>query len=152
MIPIFFDDPMLPSGRERMSQMFVSNMAGQSSNEREKSFTTCTHDSIACSSPLPFIALLLDLDGKRKLDVTFPQEQSNHPETDRCLRIYASGLNKKTFPFLSSVPVAELLQGLISKPKEPISSACLQARLKFGSTIDESHRDMQWEEQGQTIK
>jgi len=149
MIPIFFDDPMLPSGRERMSQMFVSNMAGQSSNEREKSFTTCTHDSIACSSPLPFIALL-DLDGKTKLDVTFPHKQSNHPETDRCLRIYASGLNKETFPFLSSVPIAELLQGLVSKPKEPMSSACLQARPKPGSAIDASH--MRWEEQGQAIE
>lgn len=154
MIPIFFDDPALPlSDGKRMSQIFISDKAGQSSNEPGASFITRTHHSIACSSSLPLIALLLDLNGKTKLDVTFPQKEPNHSETDQCLRIYASGLTEETFPFLHSRPgVAKSLRGLISKPKEPMSDEYLQAQahLKFGRRMDGSH--LRWEEQSQTIE
>jgi hypothetical protein len=119
--------------------MFVSDKAGKNSNERETGFTTRTHDSIKCLSSLPFIALLLNLNGEPKLNVSFAE--TNHPDTDRCLRIYASGVGHATFPFLamSGPQVEAVLAGLISKPKEPLSTGRLQAFVKYGSTFEVSH-------------
>jgi hypothetical protein len=139
MIPIYFDDPNLGcEDIERVSQMFISDKVGK--NPNELGFITRTHPSINCLSPLPFIALLLDLNGESKLDVSFAERESNHPETDRCLRIYASGVKGATFPFLReySHVVETLLEGFISKPE-----ARLHALVKFGSTAEKSH--MQWE-------
>ena len=142
MIPIFFDDPTLGSDMERVSQIFVSDKAGRQSHKKDTFFVRRTDSSINCQSSLPFIAILLDLnhDGKRKLKVTFEQ----NPDNDRCLRIYASGLDEKTFPFLHP-GIARLLQDLISKPKEPTSGARLRARVKYGRTAKVSH--MRWEDQ-----
>jgi hypothetical protein len=130
--------------------MFVSNKAGKGSSERETGFIT--HDSIKCSSSLPFIALLLDLNGDPKLEVSFPKKEPNHTKTDRCLRIYASGVGDATFPFLatSQPRVKAVLAGLISKPKEPSSTERLQALVKYGSTDEVSH--MRWEAQSQHVQ
>ena len=145
MIPIYFDDPNLKCGDiGRVSQMFVSDKAGKNSNERDLGFITRTHDSIQCLSPLPFIALLLDLNGEPKLNVSFPRKEPNHQETDRCLRIYASGVTQAIFPFLDRYPRVEaLLKGLISKPEEQSSNERLHALVKYGSTVKVSH--MKWE-------
>ena len=127
---------------ERVSQIFVSDKAGQQSHEKDTFFIKRKGNSINCQSPLPFIAILLDLnhDGKRKLKVTFEEK----PADDQCLRIYASGLDEKTFSFLRP-DIARLLQALILKPKEPTSGARLRARVKYGRTARASH--MRWEDQ-----
>jgi len=139
MIPIYFDDPNLGcEDIKRVSQIFISDKAGKNCNQRDLGFITRSHFSIDCSSSLPFIALLLDLNGKTKLDVSFAEREPNHPETDRCLRIYASGVGRATFPFLRKYfsVVETFLEGFISKP-EPR----LHALVRFGSTA--AH--MQWE-------
>ncbi|KAG2097938.1 uncharacterized protein F5147DRAFT_816196 [Suillus discolor] len=105
MIPIYFDDPALGSGDlNRISQMFISEKAGKNYHEQDLKLVTRTHDSIQCLSNLPYIALLLDLNVKPKLNVTFAEKEPNHAKTDRCLRIYPVGINKTTFPFLSQHP------------------------------------------------
>jgi len=95
MIPIYFDDPALGSGDlNRISQMFLSDRAGKNYHEQDLKLITRTHDSIQCLSDLPYIALLLDLNVERKLNVTFRENKPNLVETDRCLRIYASGISE----------------------------------------------------------
>ncbi|OAX39083.1 hypothetical protein K503DRAFT_769814 [Rhizopogon vinicolor AM-OR11-026] len=133
---------------DRVSQIFISEKAGKYSSERDLRFIGRTHPSIDCLLPLPFIALLPDLNEEPKLNVSFLEMEPHHPETDRCLRIYASGVSEITFPFLFSycgeknvLPL--LLQSFISKPKESSSNDRLHALVKYGSTVELSH--MQWE-------
>ncbi|KAG1829925.1 hypothetical protein EV424DRAFT_366214 [Suillus variegatus] len=116
MIPIYFDDPALGSDDlNRVSQMFISDKAGKNYYGQHLGFVTRAHDSIQCLSNLPYIALLLDLNVKPKLSVTFPENEPNHVETDRCLRFYVSEISKTTFPFLSQHPqVASGLRRLVS--------------------------------------
>ena len=104
-IPIYFDDPELGlDDIDRVSQMFVSDKTGKKSNKEDTGFITRTHESTKCLSPLPFIALLPDLNGEPELSATFPENDPIHFETDRCLRIYASGLNPDTIAFLRIFP------------------------------------------------
>ncbi|KAG2341866.1 hypothetical protein BDR05DRAFT_431777 [Suillus weaverae] len=152
MIPIYFDDPALGSeDTERVSQIFISDTAGKRRNVRELSHITRTHETIQCLSDLPYIALLLDLnmDLDPQLDVTFPERDPGHPETDRCLRIYASGMSDAIFPFLKQYPdVAIQLRGILSRQKEAPSETTLQALVKFGSTA--RSRNLRWEAQQQS--
>ncbi|KAG2047170.1 hypothetical protein BDR06DRAFT_964261 [Suillus hirtellus] len=145
MIPIYFDDPDLgPEDLNRVSQIFISDKAGKNRHEYDLGLVTRTHDSIQCLSNLPYIALLLDLNVEPKLNVTFPEKEPKHPETDRCLRIYASGISETTFPFLSKHSgVASQLRGLVSRQKEAPSQTILEALVKFGSTA--RLRNLQWE-------
>jgi len=145
MIPIYFEDPALGSDDlNRVSQMFISDKAGKNRNEEGLGFVTRKHDSIQCLSNLPYIALLLDLNVKTKLTITFPEKEPNHFETDRCLRIYASGISETTFPFLGQHPdVGRELHGLVSRQKEVPSQSILEALVKFGSTA--RLRNLQWE-------
>lgn len=150
MIPIYFDDPALGSNDvDRVSQIFISDKAGKTSNERDLGFITRKHGSIQCLSELPCIALLLDLKMDSKLSVTFPKKKPKHSKTDRCLRIYASGITDTTFPFLRDhFNVAELLRGLVSRQEESPSQTTfkdLDALVKFGSTATLRHS--RWEAQ-----
>jgi hypothetical protein len=150
MIPIYFDDPALGSTDvDRVSQIFISDKAGKTSNERDLGFITRKHGSIQCLSELPCIALLLDLKMDSKLSVTFPKKKPKHSKTDRCLRIYASGITDTTFPFLRDhFNVAELLRGLVSRQEESPSQTTfkdLDALVKFGSTATLRHS--RWEAQ-----
>jgi hypothetical protein len=147
MIPIYFNDPALGSEDiNRVSQMFISDKAGKNRNEQSLAFITRNHDSIQCSSKLPYIALLLDLNVKPQFHVTYPTKKPNHSETDRCLRIYASGINDTTFPFLGQhSEVANHLHRLVSRHKEAPSKTTLEALVKFGSTA--RLRNLQWEAQ-----
>ncbi|KAG2152688.1 uncharacterized protein EDB93DRAFT_1327626 [Suillus bovinus] len=147
MIPIYFDDPALgPNDLDRVSQIFISDKAGKNCHEQDLRFVTRKHDSIQCLSNLPYIALLLDLNVKPKLEVTFPKKEPNHVETDRCLRIYASGISDITFPVLGQhSEIATQLRGLVSRQKEAPSQTTLEALVKFGSTA--RLRNLQWEAQ-----
>jgi hypothetical protein len=149
MIPIYFDDPVLDSDdMKRVSQIFISDQAGKNRNVRELNRITRTHDTIQCPSDLPYIALLLDLNVvlDPQLNVTFPKRHPAHLETDRCLRIYASGMSNTTFPFLNQhADVASLLRGLLSRETEAPSQTTLQALVKFGSTA--RLRNSRWEAQ-----
>ena len=66
-----------------VSKTFVSDKAGKKSSKEGTGFITRTHESIKCLSPLPFIALLPDLNGEPELSATFPENDPIHPETDR---------------------------------------------------------------------
>ncbi|KAG1908888.1 uncharacterized protein F5891DRAFT_1180453 [Suillus fuscotomentosus] len=147
MIPIYFDDSALDSDDlNRVSQMFISDKKGKNCHEHDLGLVTCTHDSIQCLSNIPYIALVLDLNVKPKFNATFPEKELNHTETNRCLRIYASGISKTTFPFSSQHPevASQLLRGLVSRQKETPSQTTLEALVKFGST-DRLLRNLQWE-------
>ncbi|KAG1777972.1 hypothetical protein EV702DRAFT_1196772 [Suillus placidus] len=129
MIPIYFDDPALGSeDMKRVSQIFISDKAGK--------------------NHLPYIALLLDLNVglNPQLTVTFPERDPSHAVTDRCLRIYASGMSTTTFPFLEKHPeIAVELKGLLSRQKEAPPETALRALVKFGSTA--RLRNSRWEAQ-----
>ncbi|KAG0702724.1 hypothetical protein DFH29DRAFT_920145 [Suillus ampliporus] len=149
MIPIYFDDPSLGPDVNRVSQMFVSDKAGKHSNELGLGVITRTHDSIQCLSDLPYIALLLDLNVDPKVGVSYPTKTPKRAKTDKCLRIYASGVSDTTFSFLhDSSDVANILRGLVSQQKEAPSQTYLErleALVKFGSTARLRHS--RWEEQ-----
>ncbi|KAG0697370.1 hypothetical protein DFH29DRAFT_946530 [Suillus ampliporus] len=147
MIPIYFDDSSLGSDVNRVSQMFVSDKAGKHSSKLDLGAITRTHGSIQCLSDLPYIALLLDLNVDPKVTVSFPEKKPKKAKTDRCLRIYASGVSDTTFPFLhDSSNVANILRGLVSQQKPSQTSfERLEALVKFGSTARLRHS--RWEEQ-----
>ncbi|KAG2116781.1 hypothetical protein DEU56DRAFT_905154 [Suillus clintonianus] len=146
MIPIYFDDPTLDSDDlKRVSQIFISDKAGKNPNARELAAITRKHDSIRCLSTLPYIAIRLDFNVEPQLKVTFPERDPNDAETDRSLRIYASGLEETTFPFLTpNTIVASQLRGLISREETPTQTN-LDALVEFGSTA--KLRNLQWETQ-----
>ncbi|KAG2146282.1 hypothetical protein DEU56DRAFT_787283 [Suillus clintonianus] len=147
MIPIYFDDPTLSSDDlKRVSQIFISDKAGKNLNARELAAITRKHDSIRCLSTLPYIAIRLDFNVEPQLKVTFPERDPNDAETGRSLRIYASGLEETTFPFLTpNAIVASKLRGLISREEEAPTQTNLDALVEFGSTA--KLRNLQWETQ-----
>lgn len=133
MIPIYFDDPSLGPDLKRMSQIFISDKVGRISNIGDPGYdTTRTHYSIECQSDLPYITLLLDLnvDSDPQLSATYLKRDPSHPETGRCLRIYASGINDTTFPFLNQHPtVAKGLQEILSRQKEALVPQALRSSM-----------------------
>jgi len=146
MIPIYFDNPN-SEDICLISQMFISDKAGKGSNKKSTTFITRMDPTIECWSPLPFIALLLDLnhDAVPNLSVSF-NKQRHHKRTDRCLCIYASGLSHNTFSFLhhSQSEVEGLLKSLISNPKESLSDSRLDGLMRYGDSVKRSH--MMWHE------
>ncbi|KAG1762193.1 hypothetical protein EDD22DRAFT_892969 [Suillus occidentalis] len=149
MIPIYFDDPALGSEDiNRVSQMFISDTAGKNCNVQELGYNTRKHDAIQCLSDLPYIALILDFNKDPWLRVTFAESDPDHPETDQCLRIYASEsrMSGTTFPFLDEYrEIAGHLQQLVSRPTEAQLQRNLQGLVKFGSTA--RLQNSQWDAQ-----
>ncbi|KAG2141361.1 hypothetical protein DEU56DRAFT_979858 [Suillus clintonianus] len=146
MIPIYFDDPTLGSDDlKRVSQIFISDKAGKNPIARELGANTRKHDTIRCSSTLPYITIRLDFNVEPQLNVTFPERDPNDAETDRSLRINASGLKETTFPFLCESDITIFLRRLISREEEAPTQMNLDALVKFGSTA--KLQNLQWETQ-----
>jgi len=125
MIPIYFDDPNLgPEDIDRVSQMFVTDRSGKTRGAEDALSINRTDITIQCSSSLPFIALLLDFDAEANFTASW---EPNHPGPDPCLRIYASGLNDNTFPFLREHPeLVTRLQDLLPKEMSSIINQCFK--------------------------
>ena len=137
-----------------MSHIFVSNKARESTSLRDALHSiTPRHknisgedNSISASDAdsLPYIAILAELGQPSSFSVTFPERNVE----DRCLRIYAAGVDTTTYPFLVKYPaLMRSLQDLvhiqqIPETKRPYTEH-LNAQVKFGSTATPEH--MEWE-------
>ncbi|GBE88894.1 hypothetical protein SCP_1403020 [Sparassis crispa] len=156
-IPIYFHN----AGRslqDSMSLMMISDKAGATASPTDVNAIQAKHVSINCVTGLPCIAVTLDM-GVVKTEVrsTFSAKQSprlnslgyaDPDEEDSCLRIYASGMNAKTFPFLEEqVSLETLLQSIVQHATEPAYPHPVGERLQdemiYGSTSRPRH--MEWE-------
>ena len=162
-IPIYFKGgPKSASAESRMSQIFISDEARESKpskealgniTRRDKSLSGKDSDDIkgttSDSGPLPYIAILADLGQPSSFSVTFPERDID----DRCMRIYAAGVDTSTYPFLGKYPaLMKTLQHLVHIQQIPETEKAmmeyLNAQVKFGSTATPKH--MLWEH-GRTV-
>ena len=150
MIPIYFKGgPEKASAGSRMSQILVSDKAPEWKDSRD-----VLHDIIhrseylrskgGNSDSLPYIAILADLGQPPSFSVTFPEQDVD----DRCLRVYATGVDIATYPFLTNHPaLMQALQNLVHLQQIPETerpyTEYLNAQVKFGSTATTEH--MVWE-------
>jgi len=150
-IPIYFkDEPSSLSAKERMSQIFISDEARRLKDPKRALLdVTGGEDIVSNSTSLPYIAILADLSQPTSFSVTFPEQDVD----DRCLRIYAAGVDTTTYPFLASCPaLMGTLQDLVHRRKirktEMFYANYLDAQVRFGSTSTAEH--MEWEH-GSTV-
>jgi hypothetical protein len=132
-----------------MSHIFVSDKARKSTNSRNVLHDiTRRHENLSGSASdsgtLPYIAILADLGQPSSFSATFPEKDVD----DRCLRIYAAGVDTATYPFLAKYPgLMDTLQDLVHLQQIPeTDTACrdyLNAQMEFGSTPTFEH--MEWE-------
>lgn len=147
-IPIYFNDPKgIPDPLGRMSLIMVSDKATNSSNHRALNFIRPDHSSIACVTERPSVAILLDT-GIKNTDPVISSTYNVRSEVkNRCWRIYASGIDSKTFPFLSKMGpelpgvLNELANPTYLSPEEYPNAQLLRNRLQYGDTSDETHMD-----------
>jgi len=153
-IPIYFKGgPEGASAKSRMSQIFISDKARRSTDSKDVLHAiTRRHENLRGedgisdpdSEPLPYIAILADLGQPSSFSLTFPERDID----DRCLRIYAAGVDTVTYPFLARYPaIMNTLQDLvllqqIPETETPVTQF-LNAQVKFGSTATPKH--MLWE-------
>jgi hypothetical protein len=154
-IPIYFKGgPENASAKSRMSQILISDKARQSTNSknvlhditRRNQYLSNegTNLSTSDSDSLPYIAILADLGQPSSFSLTFPERDVD----DRCLRIYAAGVESTTYPFLAKYPaLMRTLQDLVHIQQIPETerfyTEYLDAQVKFGSTATIQH--MVWE-------
>ena len=149
-IPIYFrGGPETASAESRMSHIFISDKARKSTNSRNVLHDiTRRHENMSGSASdsgtLPYIAILADLGQPNSFSVTFPERDVD----DRCLRIYAAGIDTATYPFLAKYPaIMDTLQDLVHLQQIPeTDTVCrdyLNAQVKFGNTATVEH--MEWE-------
>ncbi|KAI5985328.1 hypothetical protein EDC04DRAFT_3149750 [Pisolithus marmoratus] len=111
-IPIYFkENKPLRKGcshadnLSRVSQIFISDTAGRSSDQSALHEITRSDASINCSPPLPWVAILVDFGVKiHAVQPTFSVGQSEPrdiQEVGPCLRIHVTAISVDTFPFLS---------------------------------------------------
>ena len=158
-IPIYFKGGSESATAEsRMSQIFISDKARESKPSKEalsnitrrnKTLSSKDDSDVKDSGCLPYIAILADLGQPSSLSVTFTERNIR----DRCLRIYAAGVDTTTYPFLATYPaLMKTLQNLvylqqIPERETPVREYLL-AQVKFGSTATPEH--MLWEH-GKTV-
>ncbi|KAF8548189.1 hypothetical protein OG21DRAFT_1526653 [Imleria badia] len=159
-IPIYFKGgPESASPESRMSHIFISDQARKSTDSKEtlhkitRRNKTLSGEGEDKSTPLdseslPYIAILADLGQPSSLSVTFPERDI---QRDRCLRIYAAGVDTATYPFLAKYPaLMDTLQDLVHLQQIPEIETpfmeYLNAQVKFGSTATPDH--MLWEHGG----
>ena len=152
MIPIYFKGgPKTASAKSRLSQISISDKVRQSASSKG-ALGNITRRSEHLSGrgeghtfdSFPYIAILADLGQPPSFSVTFPE----HDIDDRCLRIYAAGVDTTTYPFLAKYPaLMEMLQNLVHlqqilETHRPFAEY-LNAQMKFGTTATREH--MHWE-------
>ena len=102
-IPIYFKGgPGNASAKSRMSHILVSDMARESTSSKDALHSiTRRHKNISGedrgtsgsdAESLPYVAILADLGQPSSFSVTFPERNID----DRCLRIYAAGVDATT--------------------------------------------------------
>ncbi|GBE88876.1 hypothetical protein SCP_1402840 [Sparassis crispa] len=159
-IPIYFQK----TGRslqDSMSLIMISDKAGANASPTDVNAIQAKHASINCVTALPSIAVTLDMGiAETKVRSTFPTRRSpradgqhtvpeiEDPANDLCLRIYATGMNAKTFPFLEEkVGLETLLRSIVqhaTAPKYPHPvGEHLRDQMKYGSSSRPRH--MEWE-------
>ena len=132
-----------------MSHIFISDKARKSTNSRNVLHDiTRRHENLSGSASdsgtLPYIAILADLGQPKAFSVTFPERDVD----DRCLRIYAAGVDTATYPFLSKYPaIMDTLQDLVHLQQIPeTDTVCrdyLNTQMEFGTTAIFEY--MEWE-------
>ncbi|KAG9318913.1 hypothetical protein JVU11DRAFT_1024 [Chiua virens] len=150
-IPIYFKDAGNRRVKSQMSQILISDKARESKSSkqalrnikrRDKSIRS-KHSPKDSDLP-PYIAILADLGQRSSFTTTFPEKQT----ADRCLRIYAAGVDETTYPFLARYPtVKNTLENLARRQRMPETempyTQYLDAQVKFGSTATAQY--MEWE-------
>ncbi|KAI9462598.1 hypothetical protein HD554DRAFT_2330393 [Boletus coccyginus] len=159
-IPIYFKGgPEGASAESRMSQIFISDKARRSTDSKKALHgITRRHENLRGkdgtfnpdSDPLPYIAILADLGQPSSFSLTFPERNTD----DRCLRIYAAGVDTVTYPFLGRYPaIMDALQDFVHLQQIPeTETPCMEylsAQVKFGSTATPEH--MLWEHGRQSL-
>ncbi|KAI9464849.1 hypothetical protein HD554DRAFT_2315779 [Boletus coccyginus] len=159
-IPIYFKGgPEGASAESRMSHVFISDKARRSKDSKKALHRiTRRHENLRGkdgtsdpdSDPLPYIAILADLGQPSSFSLTFPERNTD----DRCLRIYAAGVDTVTYPFLGRYPaIMDALQDLVHLQQIPeTETPCMEylsAQVKFGSTATPEH--MLWEHGRQSL-
>ena len=127
-IPIYFKSQ--PRG-SRMSHILISDTARDNSQHDLLDTITRKHENIAPDhNGPPYIVILADLGLSSSCDVVVRDKSMTD---DPCLRIYAPGLDKKTYPFLPD-DIASILNALYrqSVPSAPALLQDLEAQVQFG--------------------
>jgi hypothetical protein len=148
-IPVFFKNNNQPPYLS-VSHILISDKLRNSPSATDVSQITRTHEAISLHTEQPWIAITLDLGiSDTRFKSTFPT-RSNHGDLDnQCLRIYATGMSSRTFPFLGGINGLEkVMEGITARQKIPQFDDQLRIQLqdqfKFGATS--SHAHMKWEE------
>ena len=142
MIPIYFPDS------RKVSQVFISDIANKPPNLSALEFINRGEPSVNCSSDIPYIAIVVDFGGEKS---NFRTRWYQYRDNDGpSLRIYASGIDQDTFPFLETHDIVGKFRDLASPPADDESLSVLINQVKFGSTSEDSH--MCWELRGEHTK
>ncbi|KAI9568062.1 hypothetical protein HD554DRAFT_2102717 [Boletus coccyginus] len=155
-VPIYFKGgPEGASAESRMSHIFISDKARDSKNSKDllrdinwghKYLSGENRHSASDSESLPYIAISVDLGQPSSFSATF---------SERCLRIYAAGVDTTTYPYLARYPaIMTTLQALVYLQQVPETempfTEYLNAQVKFGSTAAPEH--MLWEHGREVLK
>ncbi|KAI9566680.1 hypothetical protein HD554DRAFT_2040055 [Boletus coccyginus] len=117
-IPIYFKGG--PEGASTDSKKALHGITRRHENLRGKDGT-----SDPDSDPLPYIAILADLGQPSSFSLTFPERNAD----DRCLRIYAAGVDTVTYPFLGRYPaIMDALQDLVHLQQIPETETPCEVR------------------------
>lgn len=165
-IPIYFKGgPESAPPQSRMSHIFISDKARKSKPSKDElAQITRRHESLSGkrspkadedkgatsgSGSLPYIAILVDLGQPSSFSVTFPEREVG----DRCLRIYAAGVDAAIYPFLTKYPaLMKTLEDLVHLQQLPETETpireYLDAQVSFGDTA--FPENMVWE-RGRTV-
>ncbi|KAH7904368.1 hypothetical protein BJ138DRAFT_1119485 [Hygrophoropsis aurantiaca] len=142
MIPILFNDNEARDS-DCVSRLFISdNTSKTKPNRGSLHDVRRTHPSIRCGNDRPWIAILNDLGMKQTAcEVTYDK-------SDKCLRIYISGTNTTSYPWMTQYPsVLHTLRHLVVRQEEETSddpiAGRLQSRAQFESTSLDAR--MRWE-------
>ena len=139
MIPIYFPDS------RKVSQIFISDIANKPPNLSALEFINRGEPSINCSSDIPYIAIVVNLGERSSFRTRWYQCGDDDGPS---LRIYATGIDQDTFPFLETHDIVAELRDLASPPADDDESlSVLINQVKFGSTSEDSH--MCWELRGE---
>ena len=135
-IPIYFRNH---GGRAGVSQILISDKARSSSQKSDLEKIHRDNSSIAPDyRGLPYIAIFVDLGvAKSQLQVTLDKTSKGK---DVCLRVYASGLDATTYPFLAGRDkVTTILRDLYERQSAPSSGGSvqdLQDQVQFGASSE----------------
>ncbi|KAF8552450.1 hypothetical protein OG21DRAFT_1511473 [Imleria badia] len=145
-IPMYFR-PQNPGDRAGVSQILISDKARSSSQKADLKDIRRDHWSIApdyCGPDVSYIAILVDFGvAKSCTDVSL---DSSSKDRDMCMRIYASGLDATTYPFLKGRDkVTDILRDLYKRQSAPSSRGRLQNledQVRFGASSEPRYMNL----------